>query len=120
MQSRPKFESIDDYLAALPNSQKEILEIVRTTVGKMAPTASQAISYGIPTFKIDGHPLIYFAGYKSHIGIYPVTKAVKEKLGKQIAPYEAGKGTLRFSLTQPFPYKLIEKIVMVRLSEIKK
>jgi uncharacterized protein YdhG (YjbR/CyaY superfamily) len=113
---RPAARDIDEYIAGFPIAVQEILQKVRTTIRKAAPRAEETISYKIPTFNLKGHYLIYFAAYKKHIAPYPAPIGVPE-FEDEISPYVSGKGTLRFPLNQPIPYKLIMKIVKFRAKE---
>ena len=108
--------TIDDYIAGFPRDVQTILRKIRTTISKAAPKAEESISYRIPTFKLNG-PLIYFAAFKSHIGMYPMTGGVREKFKKELAGYEGGKGTVRFPLDEPIPYPLISRIVKFKAAE---
>ena len=108
--------TIDEYIAGFPDHVQEILQKIRATIRKAAPEAEETISYKIPTFNLNGHYLIYFAAYKKHIGMYPVPIGDTDFL-EEIAPFQAGKGTLQFPLDQPIPYKLITKIVRLRIKE---
>jgi uncharacterized protein YdhG (YjbR/CyaY superfamily) len=108
--------TIDEYIAAFPDDVQKKLEQVRTTIKKAAPGAEERISYGIPAFNLNGQYLIYFAGYKKHIGMYPVPGGVKE-FEKDFAPYyTSGKGTIQFPLDKPMPAGLIKKIVKFRIN----
>jgi uncharacterized protein YdhG (YjbR/CyaY superfamily) len=109
-------QNIDDYIADFPADVQEVLQKIRITIKKAAPKAEEAISYKIPTFNLKGQYLIYFAAYKKHIGLYPVPSG-DEEFNKEISIYQAGKGTLRFPLDKPIPYKLISKIVKIRVKE---
>ena len=91
---------------------RDILKKIRATIRRAAPDAQETISYGIPTFKLNG-PLIYFAAFKSHIGIYPVTPDIKKKL--DLSGYEGGKGTIKLPLDKPIPYTLIGRIVKLKV-----
>ena len=113
-QSAP--QTIDAYIAGFPSDVQEILVKIRMTIRKAAPDAEETISYKMPTFKLNGRYLIYFAAYKKHIGLYPVPVGDAE-FNKEVSAYYAGKGTLRFPLDQPIPYKLIGKIVKARAKE---
>jgi len=114
MQSKtPK--DIDEYIAGFPKDVQKILNKIRSTIKKAAPKAEEAITYQIPTFRLNGN-LIHFAAYKNHIGLYPAPRAV-EKFKKELARYGAGKGTLRFPLDEPIPYDLITKIVEFRAKQ---
>jgi len=109
-------QNIDDYIADFPADVQEVLQKIRITIKKAAPRAEEAISYKIPTFNLKGQYLIYFAAYKKHIGLYPVPSG-DEEFNQEISIYQAGKGTLRFPLDKPIPYKLISKIVKIRAKE---
>lgn len=106
-----KFATVDAYIASFPPETRTILENVRRAMRKGAPGTEEAISYGIPTFTLDGRYVIYFAGWKHHISIYPIP-AGDEALARDIAPYRHAKGTLRFPLKEPIPYELIERLVV--------
>ena len=103
-------ETIDAYIAGFPPEVQALLEKVRRTIRKAVPEAQEAISYRIPTFKLNGRYLIYFAGFKKHIGLYPVRVDTAE-FQQDIATYGAGKATLRFPLDQPIPFELIARLV---------
>ena len=90
---------------------------MRRTIRKAAPESVEAISYGIPTFKLDGRNLVHFAGWKNHIGFYPTPAAMKA-FGKELSRYKGGKGSLQFQLDEPIPFDLIRKIVAARVQEI--
>jgi len=113
-QKGPK--TIDEYIAGFPKDVQEILEKIRVTIRKAAPDAEETISYAIPTFTLKGKYLIYFAGYKKHIGVYPVPAGGAE-LNEELSVYQTGKGTLQFPLDKPIPYDLISKIVKLRVKE---
>jgi len=108
--------TIDDYIAGFPDETQELLQQVRRTIRRAAPQAGEKISYGMPTFTINGRYLIYFAGYKKHISIYPVPRQAKE-FRKELGQYEGGKGTVRFPLDKRIPFDLITRIVAFRMKE---
>ena len=89
---------------------------MRRTIKTAAPEAGEKISYGIPTFTLNGKYLIYFAGWKNHISIYPIPIG-DEAFNKEISQYVAGKGTLKFPIDKPMPLKLISKIVKLKVAE---
>ena len=113
------FKSMDEYIGTFPEDVQKILEELRTTIKTAAPDAEETISYNIPTFKLNGKYLIYFAGWKSHISIYPIPTG-SEAFNKQVAKYAEGKGTLKFPIDKPLPLKLITKIVKLKLAENQK
>ena len=111
----PAPENIDDYIERYPDNVQKILQKIRKTIQKAAPDAVEAISYHIPTFRLNGN-LIHFAAYQHHIGLYPRPRGVKE-FEKEMARYEGGKGTLQFPLDEPIPYELITRITKYRVQK---
>lgn len=107
-------QTLDAYIASFPSDVRVQLEAVRRTIRAAAPDAVEAISYRIPTFKQDGRYLIYFAGYRTHIGVYPV-EVESTELGQRLAPYASGKATLKFALDRPIPLDLIAQVVRWKL-----
>ena len=117
--SKITFKSMDQYISTFPDDLRKTLEELRATIKAAAPEAEEAISYNIPTFKMNGRYLIYFAGWKNHISLYPIPVG-SEAFNKQVAKYAEGKGTLKFPLDKPLPLKLITKIVKLKLDENEK
>jgi uncharacterized protein YdhG (YjbR/CyaY superfamily) len=111
-------ETIDDYIDAFPADVRAILGKVRRRIANAVPTAGETISYGIPTFTLGGRYLVYFAGWKHHISVYPVPTG-DATLEGEIEPYRAGKGTLKFPLAKPIPYDLIERVAALLVEERK-
>ena len=109
-------KDIDDYIAGFPEEVQKILKKVRTTIRQTAPDAEETISYQIPTFKLNDTYLIYFAGFKNHISLYPAPRGAEE-FKKELSAYEGGKGTVQFPLDQPIPYDLIKRIVKFKVKE---
>lgn len=114
-----KFETVDDYISAQPEKTREVLNKLRKTIKGLAPEAKESMSYGMPGYKLKKKPLIYFAGWKDHVGIYP-TPGGMDAFETELKPYRTGKGTAQFPLDQPFPYELIKKILKFRIEEAKK
>jgi uncharacterized protein YdhG (YjbR/CyaY superfamily) len=110
-----KYGTIDEYIRTFPEDIREILTRIRQTVRESAPDAVEAISYRMPTFKLNGN-LVYFAAFKHHIGFYPTPSAIV-KYAKELAKYAKAKGSIQFPLDQPIPYALITKIVKSRVKE---
>lgn len=100
--------NIDEYIADFPDDVQKSMEKVRAAIRKAAPRAEEAISYQIPTFKLNGN-LIHFAGYRHHIGLYPGTRAIEE-FKDELTGYKLAKGTVQFPLDKPIPVGLITKI----------
>jgi len=111
-----RFSSIDEYIATFPEVMQKILEELRATVKTAAPGAEEKISYNIPTFALNGKYLVYFAGWKNHISMYPIPSG-SAAFNKQASKYVEGKGALKFPLGRPLPSKLITKIVKLRVAE---
>lgn len=109
------FETINDYISKFPENVQEILKKLRQTIRESAPKAKEAISYKIPTFKLNGN-LVHFAAYKKHIGFYPTPSGI-EAFKIELSPYEVSKGSVKFPLDKPIPYELVKKIVEFRVKE---
>ncbi len=103
------YASVEEYVASFPADVQEVLEEVRRRVKQVVPDAGEKISYQIPTITADGKPVIHFAGWKAHVSVYPVPEG-DEDLAADLAPYIAGKGTLKFPFARPIPYELIERV----------
>lgn len=106
---------VDAYISGFPKDTQKLLKQVRATIKKIAPQAEEVISYGMPAYKLNG-PLLYFAGYKNHIGFYPMPSAVVA-FKKQILDYKWAKGSVQFPFDKPLPLELIEKITRFRVKE---
>jgi len=105
---------IDAYITEFPRGTQLLLEQVRMAIRKAAPDAEEAISYGMPTFKLHGKSLVYFAGFAHHIGFYPVPSGI-EALKKELSAYKQGKGSVQFPLDKKMPLALIARIVKFRM-----
>ena len=113
---RKQFQTIDEYIKAFPKDVQNILEKMRETIRKAAPEAVEAISYQMPTFKLNGKNLVFFAAFKNHMGFYPIPSGI-EAFKEELSPYKQGKGSIQFPLDKPIPYELVEKIVKYRVKE---
>lgn len=107
--------TIDDYIAAYPADVQEILQKVRETIKTAVPQATEAISYGMPTFKLNGN-LVHFGAFKSHLGFYPIPSGM-EQFQAELAQFKSGKGSVQFPFDQPMPYELITRIAQFRAAE---
>ena len=107
--------NVDEYIASYPAEVRAVLERVRETIRAAVPEAGEKISYQIPTVTLEGKYLVYYAAWKHHLAVYPVPEAEGE-LEREMAPYRAAKGTLRFPYAKPIPYDLIGRVVS-RLKE---
>ena len=108
--------SIDDYNAGFPKETQTVLNQVREAIKNAVPEAEETISYAIPAFIVNKTYLVYFAGYKHHISLYPAPKG-SETFEKEIAGYRSGKGTIQFPIEKPLPLALVTKIVRYNLKE---
>ena len=108
--------TIDEYIAGFPADTQTILNQVRFTIRQAAPDAAESIGYGMPAYKLNGKPLVYFAGFKNHIGFY-ATPTGQSEFAKELAKYKQGKGSVQFPLDQPMPLDLIFQIVEFRVIE---
>jgi uncharacterized protein YdhG (YjbR/CyaY superfamily) len=107
-----RFETVEEYIASFPVDVQILLREVRRTILEVVPTAGERISYQIPTITVDGRYLIYFAGWRRHISLYPVSPADDDlDLAGRLAPYLDAKATCRFPLDEPIPYDLIAEVV---------
>ncbi len=108
-------KTIDDHIHIFAPETQAILEKVRQTIKSVAPQATEAISYGIPTFRLNGN-LVHFAGYAHHVGFYPGSEAI-EVFREEIKGYKTSRGTIQFPLDKPIPYDLIKKITEFRVKQ---
>lgn len=111
-----KITSVDQYILQFPPRTQEILQQFRAVIKQHAPGAVESIAYAMPAYKLNGKPLVYFAGYEHHIGFY-ATPTGHEAFAHDLAGYKQGKGSVQFPLQQPMPWKLIERIVLFRVAE---
>ena len=102
--------SVASYIAAQPKERRAALERVRRIIRRAIPGAEEGISYKIPAYKLQGRAVIYFAGWKEHYSLYPVTADVVEALGDRLGELEISKGTIRFPFDEPIPVRLIARI----------
>ncbi len=112
------FQSVDEYIAAQPQAARNKLERVRGAIRKAVPQAQEVISYQMPTYRLDGARLLYFAAWKQHYSIYAATGTVVAAFEAELASYEIDKGTIRFPLSAPVPVKLIGRIAKFRAVEV--
>lgn len=116
--AKTDFASVDEYIASQPETAQSILKRVRSAIRKALPEAEEVISYKIPTYKLRGGPVLYFAGWRQHYSLYPAGDQVVAAFRDDLAPYTVSKGTIRFPLSAPVPVKLIERIAKFRAKEV--
>lgn len=112
------YQSVDEYLAAQPESVRAQLVKVRAAIRKALPEAREVTSYQIPAYRLPAGMVIYFAGWKEHYSIYPVTEGILAEFKDELGPYEVGKGTIRFPLSGRVPVGLIGRIAKLRAKEV--
>ena len=116
--SRKRAPTIEAYLSDLPESTQAVLTRVLDAIRRGVPGAQESISYGIPTFCVDGRPIVYCGAFKAHYSVYPATARLVESLGDALAPYKYnGRGTISFSFDARVPTALITRIARLRAKE---
>lgn len=106
---------LDEYIGGFPEEVQTLLRKMRLTIGKAAPNAGEAISYGVPAFTLHGKKLVWFAAFKSHIGFYPGAAAIAA-FKKELSQYKTAKGSVQFPFKDPLPLDLVSRIVKFRLN----
>jgi uncharacterized protein YdhG (YjbR/CyaY superfamily) len=114
-ETKARFGSIDEYIAACPEQVRGTLEAMRATIRAAAPEAQECISYQMPAFAQAG-TLVYFAAFKQHIGFYPTASGIAA-FAQELSAYPGSKGAVRFPLGQPLPTELISRIVQFKVAE---
>jgi len=111
------YNDIDGYIGTFPKETQKLLKRIRTAIRRAAPKAEEDISYGMPVFRMNGRPLVYFAAFKNHIGFYALPTGHSE-FADELAKYKHGKGSVQFPLDRSIPFDLIRRITEFRVWEI--
>lgn len=115
---RDDVKAIEVYLANLPEDQRVALEHLRRTIAKAAPAATEAISYGVPAFKLHGRPLVSYGAGKAHCAFYLMSTGVMDAHLAELRGYQLGKGSIRFQSDSPLPEALVRTLVAARIAEL--
>ncbi|MFL6351646.1 MAG: iron chaperone [Bryobacteraceae bacterium] len=110
--------AVDEYIGAQPEALRPKLQQVRAAIRKAVPEASEGIGYGMPGYKLNGKPLLYFAGFKQHYSLFAASGTFFASLEEELKDYEQRKGTVHFPLNKPVPVKLISRIAKLRAAGI--
>lgn len=111
---RPEVES---YISQFPEEVQLRLRALRVMVAKLVPAAVEGFAYGMPAYKLNGKPLLYFGGFAKHIGLYAMPSG-HEAFKDMLKDYVQGKGSVQFPLNKEMPYEIIEKLILYREREI--
>jgi uncharacterized protein YdhG (YjbR/CyaY superfamily) len=111
---------VRDYIARQPPDARRALKKLRLTIRDAAPDAVEGFAYGIPGFRLDGRPLVYYAGWRNHTSLYPISAALMRASGIDPDDYATSKGTIRFPLEKPVSAGVVKKLVKARVAEIRK
>ena len=109
-----KYESVDEYMARLPDDRRAAMQELRATIRAAAPDATEAISYNMPAFRLNGRFFVSYEAFKRHYSLFPWTDQMVDELGDAVRPYAVGKGTLRFPANERIPIDLVTRIIQIR------
>ena len=115
-----KDSSVTAYLEPLPAEQRAALERVREQLAALLPAAEESISYGIPTFKLNGRAVVWYAAWKNHLSLYPLTDTFLQSHAAELEAYRRTKGSIHFTPDAPLPEALLEELVRSRLADLER
>lgn len=113
-----EFKTVDEYITAQPEPTQMVLRRMRRAIRKALPKSEEVISYKVPAYKVRGRIILYFAGWKQHYSLYPAGERLIAAFRTELESCSVGKGTIRFSLSEPVPVELIEHIARFRAREV--
>jgi len=115
--NQTEFNNVDEYLLLFPENVRQLLSEIRYIVRQTVPEAVEGIAYSMPGYKYLGKPLVYFAGYQHHVGLY-ATPTAQAAFQQELKAYKQGKGSIQFPLDKPLPIDLIVSIVKYKAKEL--
>ena len=107
-----RYATVEEYLEALPDEAREVMERVRRSIRAVVPEVGERISYAMPTFVLDGEPLVHVAAWKKHVGLYPLPP-LDGALAAAVEPYRGAKDAMQLRYDRPVPYALVERVIAV-------
>jgi uncharacterized protein YdhG (YjbR/CyaY superfamily) len=107
------------YVAALPPPVRKRMKEIRDMVRDIAPDAVEVFSYGIPGFKLDGKPLVWYAAFAHHTSLYPMTASIRKAHASALKDYKMSTGTVQLPLDRPLPTALVKRLIKARLAELR-
>jgi uncharacterized protein YdhG (YjbR/CyaY superfamily) len=120
MTERKRHATVTDYFADLSGAQRTAMEELRGLIRAVLPDGTtEQISYQIPSFRLDGKAVVWYAAFRRHLSLFPASDAMRAAVGEELEPYRTGKGTLRFPLGQPLPADIIRRAVAFRLGQVR-
>jgi uncharacterized protein YdhG (YjbR/CyaY superfamily) len=107
------------YVAKLSPPARRHVRKLREVIRAAAPGAEEGLSYGIPVFVLDGQALVYYAGWRRHVSLYPITRRIRRAHAEALEPYKTSTGTVQFPLDKPLPVTLVRRLVKARIAELR-